>query len=54
VDLSLGENGEIWHTEFDTQEYIEKTFPGRLDEHLSLFSNVLFHILSEYQATSAG
>lgn len=54
VDLSLGENGEIWHTEFDTLEYIEKTFPGRLDDHLSLFSNVLFHILSEYTATPAG
>jgi hypothetical protein len=54
VDLALGVEGEIWHTEYDTLEYIENTFPGRVDEHLSLFSNVLIHILTEYQESSAG
>jgi hypothetical protein len=49
VDTSLGENGEIWHTEFDNLKYITGTFPGRLESHLKLFSNVLFHILTEYQ-----
>ena len=49
VDLSLGKEGEIWHTEFDTMDYINQTFPGRMEEHLSLFSNVLLHILTSYQ-----
>lgn len=49
VNMSLGDNGEIWHTKFDTLDYITKTFPGRMESHLQLFSNVLFHILTEYQ-----
>jgi Zn-dependent M28 family amino/carboxypeptidase len=48
VDPSYGEEGEIWHTPFDTVDYITKTFPGRMESHLKLFSNVLFHILTEY------
>jgi alkaline phosphatase isozyme conversion protein len=49
VDLSLGKDGEIWHTEFDNIDYINQTFPGRMEEHLRLFSNVLIHILTMYQ-----
>jgi len=49
VDPSFGEEGEIWHTEYDRLDYITKTFPGRLESHLKLFANVLFHILTEYQ-----
>lgn len=49
VDPAYGEEGEIWHTEYDTLDYIMKTFPGRLESHLQLFTNVLFHILTEYQ-----
>lgn len=49
VDPSFGDNGEIWHTEYDTLEYITGTFPGRMESHLRLFSNVLFRILTEYQ-----
>jgi hypothetical protein len=49
VDPSLGEEGEIWHTKYDRLEYITKTFPGRMESHLMLFSKVLFHILTEYQ-----
>lgn len=48
VDPSLGDGGEIWHTKYDNLEYIQQTFPGRMEEHLSLFSNVLMHILMEY------
>jgi alkaline phosphatase isozyme conversion protein len=48
VDPKYGINGEIWHTEYDTLEYIDKTFPGRMDERLSLFSNLLFNILTEF------
>jgi Zn-dependent M28 family amino/carboxypeptidase len=48
VDPTLGKDGEIWHTQFDNLDYITKTLPGRLEDHLSLFSNVLMHILTEY------
>jgi alkaline phosphatase isozyme conversion protein len=48
VNTRLGEKGEIWHTRFDTLEYIRKTFPGRMEDHLKLFSNVLMHILTDY------
>lgn len=46
-----GVKGKIWHTKFDTLEYIETTFPGRLDQHLALFSKVLTHILTNYRET---
>jgi alkaline phosphatase isozyme conversion protein len=48
VNIQLGEKGEIWHTRFDTLEYIQKTFPGRMEDRLKLFSNMLMHILTEY------
>ena len=50
VDLGYGENGEIWHTSHDTLEYIDETFPGRMQERLHLFVTVLEAILTEYQA----
>jgi Zn-dependent M28 family amino/carboxypeptidase len=50
VDLQYGENGEIWHTSHDTLEYIDETFPGRMQERLHLFVTVLEAILTEYQA----
>jgi hypothetical protein len=49
VDPKFGKNGEIWHTQDDTLDYIEKTFPGRMDAHLKLFSTLLMDILTEYQ-----
>ncbi len=49
VDPSFGDAGEIWHTEYDNLDYINKSFPGRMESHLRLFSNVLFHILTEYR-----
>lgn len=49
VDPKYGEAGEIWHTQFDNLEYIDKTFSGRVDAHLNLFVSVLQAILTEYQ-----
>jgi Zn-dependent M28 family amino/carboxypeptidase len=51
VDLKYGVDGEIWHTEYDTLEYINETFPGRMQERLSLFVTVLEAILTEYYVT---
>ncbi len=45
VEPKYGDSGEIWHTEYDTLTYIEKTFPGRIDERLELFSTVLYKLL---------
>jgi alkaline phosphatase isozyme conversion protein len=48
VDLSLGEQGEIWHTEHDTIAYLEETFPGRIQSHFTLFVTALYHVLTDY------
>lgn len=49
VDLSKGVKGEIWHTKYDTMEYLDKTFPGRVDQHLNAFSLLLYKVLTEYE-----
>lgn len=49
VDTALGENGKIWHTPYDTIDYIEEHFPGRIAERLQLFSEMLYRVLTEYQ-----
>jgi len=49
VDERLGDGGEIWHTKYDNLEYIDKTFPGRVDQHLELFVTVLFKALTEFR-----
>jgi alkaline phosphatase isozyme conversion protein len=48
VEKKYGDNGEIWHTRYDNIEYIEKTFPGRIDQRLSLFVTVLKDFLTEF------
>ena len=48
VDPQFGEGGEIWHTQYDNLEYLDKTFPGRVDAHLNLFVSVLQAILTKY------
>lgn len=48
VDPAYGERGYIWHTPFDTLEYLRMTFPGRVEERLALFSRMLYAILTEY------
>lgn len=45
VEHKYGDSGEIWHTEYDTYDYIEKTFPGRIGDRLELFSTVLYKLL---------
>jgi alkaline phosphatase isozyme conversion protein len=49
VSPEYGENGKIWHTQYDTLKYINATFPGRIQERLNLFVVVLQGILTEYQ-----
>lgn len=51
VGQEYGENGEIWHTEYDTLEYINSNFPGRMQERLNLFVTVLEAILTEFEST---
>ncbi|HSB00693.1 MAG TPA: M20/M25/M40 family metallo-hydrolase, partial [Anaerolineales bacterium] len=51
VSTKYGENGEIWHTQYDTLEYINGTFPGRMQERLNLFVTVLEAILTTFQVT---
>jgi hypothetical protein len=50
VSPEYGEDGKIWHTQYDNLEYIEANFPGRIQERLNLFVTVLQGILTEYQA----
>ncbi len=50
VDPSLGENGEIRHTRYDTIDTINRLFPGRIEHHLNLFTTLLIDILTEYQS----
>lgn len=50
VDPSLGENGSIWHTRYDTVSTIEQLFPGRIDQHLDLFVTLLYRTLTEFEA----
>lgn len=45
-------DGGIWHTEKDTIEYIEENYPGRIQEHLSTFSDSLIDILKFMNKTS--
>jgi acetylornithine deacetylase/succinyl-diaminopimelate desuccinylase-like protein len=45
---NIGNQGQIWHSSFDSIPFIEETFPGRLDQRLRLFTSVLFHILTGF------
>ncbi len=49
VSTEYGEAGEIWHTKYDTLEYIDATFPGRIQERLNLFVTVLEAILTNFE-----
>jgi Zn-dependent M28 family amino/carboxypeptidase len=52
VDPQYGEAGKIWHTSYDTLEYINTTFPGRVQKRLALFVTVLEAILTKFQLPS--
>lgn len=47
VDESLGVIGKIWHTKYDTIDYISRTFPGRIENHLLVFSRLLHDIMTK-------
>ena len=49
VSTEYGADGEIWHTEYDTLQYIDSTFPGRIQERLNLFVTMLEAILTEFE-----
>lgn len=50
VDPSLGNDGVIMHTRYDTVRYLDDTFPGRIDQRLNLFTSVLVGALTEYRS----
>jgi alkaline phosphatase isozyme conversion protein len=45
-------HGGVWHTKNDTLEFIEKEYPGRIQEHLSTFSTLLTDMLKFMNKTS--
>jgi hypothetical protein len=47
VDVALGENGEIWHTQYDTADYISTNFPDRIETRLKTFSTVTEELLQQ-------
>jgi len=46
VDPGLGEAGAIRHTTYDTLDYLQTTFPGRIEAHLDLFVRLVLKVLS--------
>ncbi|MFD0674641.1 M20/M25/M40 family metallo-hydrolase [Cohnella sp. GCM10027633] len=46
-------DGEIWHTEKDTLDYVTANYPGRIEEHLSTFTRLLTRLLLEIRAPRA-
>jgi Zn-dependent M28 family amino/carboxypeptidase len=49
VDLRYGDHGVIRQTKYDTLDYLDTTFPGRVDQHLNLFISVLYNILIQFE-----
>ena len=49
VDPQYGDQGAIWHTKYDTLAYLDATFPGRVDQHLTLFTATLYNILTQFE-----
>ena len=47
-------HGGVWHTENDTLAFLEREFPGRVQEHLSLFSSALVELLTNVPEPAAG
>jgi hypothetical protein len=48
VDPQYGKEGAIIHTEYDTLDYLDETFPGRVDAHLDLYIAILYNLLTAY------
>jgi alkaline phosphatase isozyme conversion protein len=53
VDPQYGEQGVIRHTQYDTIDYLDTTFQGRVDEHLNVIVTLVYDTLTEYGATSS-
>jgi Zn-dependent M28 family amino/carboxypeptidase len=49
VNPQYGEKGVIIHTEYDDLEYFDEIFPGRVDDHLNLYVNVLNALLVSFE-----
>lgn len=49
VSPEFGEKGVIEHTEYDTIDYIDSTFPGRAEQHLDLFVTLLYDTLTQFE-----
>jgi len=52
VDAKYGENGVIRHTKYDTLDYLNSSFPGRVDQRLDLYISVLYNLLTQYEASN--
>jgi hypothetical protein len=50
VDPQYGDGGAIIHTQYDTLEYLDETFPGRVDERLNGIVTILYNLLAQYNA----
>ena len=50
VDAKYGENGVIRHTKYDTLDYLNASFPGRVEQRLDVFISVLYNLLTQYEA----
>ncbi|WP_079508658.1 M20/M25/M40 family metallo-hydrolase [Mesobacillus jeotgali] len=46
------EYGGVWHTKNDTLNFIETAYPGRIQERLSTYSQVLTEVLKFFEKTS--
>lgn len=47
VDVKLGADGEIWHTQYDAMDYISTNFPGRIEERLHTVLTITEDFLQE-------
>jgi alkaline phosphatase isozyme conversion protein len=50
VDPQYGKNGQIWNSRYDYLDYINQNFPGRMEQHLELFIQLVYAALRQYQA----
>lgn len=49
VNPQYGDEGYIWHTQYDNLTYLDVTFPGRVDEHMRVFVSALYAICTEFE-----
>jgi hypothetical protein len=51
VDVQYGDEGYIWHTPYDNLEYLDATFPGRVEEHMRIFVSALVAICTKFNVS---